>query len=90
MKQYFILFIIILSFSSNPVIARWTSQTSGTSNRLLSVFLINANYGWAVGVGGVIVKNDNAGLPVELSFFKGNYFNNNVNLFWRTETEVNN
>ncbi len=35
------------------------------------VYLINANYGWAVGVGIVIVKNDNADLPVELNFLKG-------------------
>jgi len=68
----------------------WTSQNSGTTNTLHSVYFIDGSTGWAVGVGGVILKIENAGLPVELSFFKGNYFNNNVNLFWRTETEVNN
>jgi len=68
----------------------WTSQSNTISNTLHSVYFIDASTGWAVGDGGVIIKNDDAGLPVELSSFKGYYYNNRVNLFWRTETEVNN
>jgi hypothetical protein len=39
----------------------WTSQTSGTSEMLLSVHFTNQNTGWTVGSGGTILKTTNGG-----------------------------
>ena len=36
--------------------ATWKLQNSGTQNTLLSVFCVDANNGWIVGAGGLILK----------------------------------
>jgi len=36
--------------------AYWTTQTSGTTERLIGVHFVDANTGWAVGSNGTILK----------------------------------
>jgi photosystem II stability/assembly factor-like uncharacterized protein len=40
----------------------WTQQTSGTNNRLNSIFFIDNNNGWAVGNNGTIIATKDAGV----------------------------
>ncbi len=50
-------------FMQYPLLAQgWTSQTSGTTQGLLSVHFTNANTGWAVGHEGTILHTTNAGI----------------------------
>ncbi|MDO8549698.1 MAG: T9SS type A sorting domain-containing protein, partial [Ignavibacteria bacterium] len=46
--------------------------------------------GVAVGVGGLILRTANGGVPVELTSFTYNLVDNNVYLIWETATEINN
>lgn len=56
-----LLTVIILLFFIKSVNSQWLPQNSGTSQRLLTVFFLNENYGWAGGNEGCIVKTTNGG-----------------------------
>lgn len=60
MRTYFnlIVLLIVINFST---IAQWVEQNSGTSNRLLSVYFINTELGWAAGYDGTILKTIDGG-----------------------------
>ena len=69
----------------------WVEQTSGTTNDLYDIsFIPNTLTGVVVGVGGVLLRTENGGLPVELVSFTASLNNNDVTLNWSTATEVNN
>jgi photosystem II stability/assembly factor-like uncharacterized protein len=53
--------ILLVSFISVSTNAQWVLQNSGTQLNLNSIFFINANTGWAVGDGGIILKSTNGG-----------------------------
>ena len=66
----------------------WTYQNSPTNNYLSKVFFEN-NRGWAVGTNGTVITTGNT-VPVELISFSASVSGNNVNLVWKTATEINN
>jgi photosystem II stability/assembly factor-like uncharacterized protein len=69
----------------------WNEITSGTTVNLTDVdFTGNALNGIAVGEGGIILRTDNGGLPVELTSFTCSLTGNVINLNWSTATETNN
>lgn len=55
-----VVFLIFL-FISVSTDAQWVLQNSGTQLNLNSIFFYNANTGWAVGDGGIILKTTNGG-----------------------------
>ena len=59
MKKLFLL--LCLSLSSVFAFSQWTSQTSGTTDYLLSVYFTDADTGYAVGDNGTILKTSNGG-----------------------------
>jgi photosystem II stability/assembly factor-like uncharacterized protein len=54
------LFIAFFIFSPNAF-AGWTTQPSGTTASLLSIFMVDANTGYACGTGGILRKTTNGG-----------------------------
>jgi len=68
----------------------WATQESGTSENLNEVFFTNSTYGWIAGNNGVILRTTDGGMPVELVSFTANIKDGNVELNWKTATEVNN
>ncbi len=59
MKKLFLL--MCLSLSSVFAFSQWTSQTSGTTEYLQSVYFTDADTGYAVGTGRTILKTNNGG-----------------------------
>lgn len=57
-----LLTVIIFLFFIKSVNSQWLPQNSGTSQRLLTVFFLNENYGWAGGNEGCIIKTTDGGL----------------------------
>lgn len=47
-----------LAYAAEPA---WSAQTSGVTSRLWDVFFIDADRGWAVGNGGVVLRTTNGG-----------------------------
>lgn len=69
----------------------WNEITSGTTTNLTDVdFTGNALNGIAIGEGGIILRTDNGGLPVELTSFTCSLNDNIVILNWSTASEINN
>src|SRR5690606_33923584 len=56
-------FILIFTFSllASSAHSQWIPQNSGTTERFLTVFFLDQNYGWAGGNEGCIVKTTNGG-----------------------------
>ena len=62
-----------------------------TDNLLTGVYFKNIEEGIAIGVGGTIIKTENASpTPVELSFFNALVNGYKVELKWQTASELNN
>lgn len=62
-----------------------------TDNLLTGVYFKNIEEGIAIGVGGTIIKTENASpTPVELSFFNALVNGYKVELQWQTASELNN
>ena len=59
MKKLFLL--LCLSLSSVFAFSQWTSQISGTTNGLTSVYFTNSDTGYAVGIEKIILKTTNGG-----------------------------
>ena len=59
MKNKLSIFIALL-FSLNAY-GQWTSQLSGTTEKLLAVQFVNSNTGYVVGKNGIILKTSNSG-----------------------------
>ena len=59
MKKLFLL--MCLSLSSVFAFSQWTSQTSGTTEYLQSVYFTDADTGYTVGSNGTILKTSNGG-----------------------------
>jgi photosystem II stability/assembly factor-like uncharacterized protein len=68
----------------------WVVQTSEFSELYDIAFMPNTQTGVAVGVGGVMLRTNNGGVPVELVSFTASVINNYVTLSWSTATETNN
>ena len=68
----------------------WTTQTSGTTNNLYGVSFTDADKGTAVGIAGTILRTTNGSLPVEITSFTARLNGSNIDLNWKTATEVNN
>ncbi len=69
--------------------ATWTPLTTGTTVNLYTVDA-SANFAWAAGNSGIILKLDGSVLPVELTSFIASVINQQVKLNWATATEINN
>ncbi|MEJ5262673.1 MAG: hypothetical protein WHT45_08325, partial [Ignavibacterium sp.] len=74
-------------YSSDGV--NWTSLPTGTTQTLYGVDA-TANYAWACGNAGTILKFQGPPLPVELTSFTSSIQNGKVVLNWETATETNN
>ena len=57
-----IFLIVVINFFVVQINAQWSAQNSGTSNRLLSIYFLNADLGWAAGNDGTILKTTNGGM----------------------------
>lgn len=60
MKQAFFTFIALLLFSSFTL-GQWVEQTSGTTQTLYSLKVINSQVVWACGLGGVVLRTTDGG-----------------------------
>lgn len=60
MKSLFLLLSILISF--NSFAQNWSTQASGTIEKLESVFMINENEGWICGDAGVLLRTSNGGV----------------------------
>jgi photosystem II stability/assembly factor-like uncharacterized protein len=60
--QKFIFSFLFLTALISVCFAQWVEQNSGTSNRLLSVYFLNTELGWAAGDDGTILKTTDGGL----------------------------
>jgi len=70
--------------------ANWLSSKKVTSNTIFSIAVVDDDM-WLSGTGGTIIKGHaNPATPVELVSFSSTVFDNQVNLAWKTATEVNN
>lgn len=67
----------------------WISLTTGTTQTLRCVDA-SANFAWAGGNSGTILKLSNTAVPVELTSFTASVVGKNVSLNWSTATEINN
>ena len=56
-----VLFLILLSLFTQPSSAQWQPQSSGATNTLRDVAFYNANTGYTVGDGGIVLKTTNGG-----------------------------
>ena len=74
-------------YSSNS--AAWTSMPTGSTATLRCVEA-TANYAWAAGNSGTILKLSGFPVPVELTSFTSSIIDKNVQLNWSTATEINN
>ena len=61
MKRAVLLFQFVFLAILNLQAQAWNSQESNTNSNLRSIFFINANYGFAVGTDGVILKTTDGG-----------------------------
>lgn len=68
----------------------WTNYDTVTGNNLTSLCFINNNTGWIGGTDGTIFKYQSDIVPVELMSFTAGFKKNEIQLNWRTATEVNN
>jgi photosystem II stability/assembly factor-like uncharacterized protein len=73
----------------------WTSMTSGTQHDIRHMdFVLNIGfiYGYAIaGTGATLTLIDTlSALPVQMTYFRYSVDENNVNLEWETEFEINN
>lgn len=62
MKKIIFLFSCLSLSALHTFGQSWSTQTSGTSAALTSVYFISATHGWAVGTGGTIVSTTDGGL----------------------------
>lgn len=67
----------------------WTSMTTGVTATLRCVDA-TANFAWAAGNSGTIIRLTGFPLPVELTSFTASAVDKNVILNWSTATETNN
>ncbi len=71
--------------------SNWVQEGSGTLSDLYNVSLESNNGGWAIGNDGVILKYiTDSVVPVELTNFSVDLYDNVVRLKWSTATETNN
>ena len=61
MYKFIFSFLFIITLTS-VCFAQWVEQNSGTSNRLLTVYFLNTEMGWAAGDDGTILKTTDGGL----------------------------
>ena len=61
MKYSLKLFCLILSLSSISI-SQWVPQNSNTNHRLMTIFFLNDDYGWAAGDEGCILRTTNGGI----------------------------
>lgn len=61
MLNVYIAALLVFFAISIPAHADWQAQTSGVTDNLNSVFFVDENTGWAVGVGGRIITTTNGG-----------------------------
>jgi len=59
--HFFVVAILAFLFFFNTINAQWMQQTSGSDKRLLTLYFINENVGWAGGYDGTILKTINGG-----------------------------
>jgi len=78
-----------ISYFSTDNGANWAPLTTGTTVNLYTVDA-SANFAWAAGNSGTILKLDGTVLPVELTSFTASVINQQVKLNWLTASELNN
>lgn len=78
-----------ICYYSTDLGSNWTTETTGTTNTLYWVDA-TANYAWACGNSGTILRYAGPILPVELTSFTAISQNQQVTLNWSTATEINN
>ena len=61
MNKFTFSFLFLIALTS-VCFAQWVEQKSGTSNRLLTVYFLNAELGWAAGDDGTVLKTTDGGL----------------------------
>lgn len=74
-------------YSSDGV--NWTALSTGTTQTLFGIDA-TANYAWACGNGGTILRFSGPPLPVELTSFTATLEKEGVRLAWTTASELNN
>ncbi|MFN3694220.1 MAG: T9SS type A sorting domain-containing protein, partial [Ignavibacterium sp.] len=67
----------------------WTALSTGTTQTLYGIDA-TANYAWACGNGGTILRFSGPPLPVELTSFTASLEKEGVQLVWTTASELNN
>ncbi len=71
--KYFLKSYLFFLFLSSISFAQWIPQDSGTNKRLLTIFFLNENLGWAAGDKGCILKTTNGGIDWKCNSLGSNY-----------------